>query len=93
MVEYRKRDHDVVDQAFLAWLTGPYANPACRGKDPDLFFPPPGLQAARKVRKAKAICAGCEHLVACRDWALRQSSYLYGVWAGTTHEERNRKPR
>ncbi|MFR9779047.1 WhiB family transcriptional regulator [Micromonospora sp. MS34] len=64
--------------------------PACRSHDPDLWFRP-GDEA-----EAKAICATCPHEQPCRVWAYAQPvDRLYGVWGGTTHNERRRnwKPR
>lgn len=65
---------------------------ACRepGTDPDLFFPvgETGL-AAHQVAAAKAICARCPVLDACRDWAVRTGE-PEGIWGGTTPDERRR---
>jgi WhiB family transcriptional regulator, redox-sensing transcriptional regulator len=61
---------------------------ACRGADPELFYPivyaGPALQ---QVAAAKAICAGCPSRTPCLDWALRAGEPA-GVWGGTTPEER-----
>ena len=57
--------------------------PACRGHDPELWF--------RKADQAEAIaiCALCPHEQPCRAWAYAQPhDRLYGVWGGSTHEER-----
>lgn len=64
---------------------------ACRGKDPDLFFPeaPPNTDAGkRQVAEARAVCRACPVTAACLRFALdtRQSN---GIWAGTTEGERN----
>jgi WhiB family transcriptional regulator, redox-sensing transcriptional regulator len=62
---------------------------ACRGEDPDLFFP-----AARTVTvfvqlaRAKAICARCPVTDECLRYALT-TGQQYGVWGGTSEEERN----
>ena len=63
---------------------------ACRGTpDPDLFFPLDTTgPAARSVAAAKAICARCPVLPACRTWALGHEAY--GIWGGLTEHERAR---
>ena len=57
----------------------------CRGDDAALFFGPNRFEPKRDrlVREAaaKAICAGCPAVAACRDYALSQGE-LYGVWGG-----------
>lgn len=67
----------------ISWLR----KGACRSSDPELFFPlaPSPLQAAR----AKAVCAGCQVLSECRDYALRAGE-SEGIWGGMTPEERRR---
>lgn len=69
---------------------------ACRGLDPELFFPPerdlgrPAL--AWSPEPAQAVCAGCPVADACRSWALatRQKD---GVWGGVTEAELRRLQR
>jgi WhiB family redox-sensing transcriptional regulator len=56
--------------------------PACRGHDPDLWFPEPGQRHRRQ--QAKAICATCPHQDPCRDWAAAQPR-IVGIWGGTTY--------
>lgn len=60
---------------------------ACRSSDPELFFPltPSRLQEA----DAKAVCAGCQVLTECREYALRAGE-SEGIWGGMTPEERRR---
>jgi WhiB family transcriptional regulator, redox-sensing transcriptional regulator len=66
------------------WL----AHGACRDEDPDLFFPITSKgPAARQILAAKAVCARCPVRSDCLDSAL-EDSYSYGVWGGTTEEER-----
>jgi WhiB family transcriptional regulator, redox-sensing transcriptional regulator len=61
---------------------------ACRGEDPNLFFP-----AARTVTmfvqlaRAKAICARCPVRDECLRYALG-TGQEYGVWGGKSEEER-----
>jgi WhiB family redox-sensing transcriptional regulator len=49
---------------------------ACRGKDPDLFFPRQGQHS----RKAKLICDICVVKTSCDEYAERTGSE--GVWGG-----------
>lgn len=67
----------------ISWLR----RGACRSSDPELFFPlaPTPVQEAR----AKGVCAGCQVLADCRDYALR-SGEADGIWGGMTPEERRR---
>jgi WhiB family transcriptional regulator, redox-sensing transcriptional regulator len=61
---------------------------ACRGADPELFYPVGTAgPAQQQVDAAKAICAHCPVQNACLDWALRVGE-AHGVWGGTTPEER-----
>lgn len=63
---------------------------ACRDSDPDLFFPvgTTGL-AVEQIENAKAVCAECDVQVDCLDFALR-TKQEYGVWGGTTEDERRK---
>jgi WhiB family transcriptional regulator, redox-sensing transcriptional regulator len=63
---------------------------ACLSADPDLFFPisTTGTGDAQ-VRKAQRICARCEVQRECLEFALNTGE-TYGVWGGTTPEERRR---
>ncbi|PWU52815.1 WhiB family transcriptional regulator [Micromonospora sp. S4605] len=64
--------------------------PACRGHNPEWWFPT--RQDAANTRKAKAICHTCPHENACREWAYAQPpTTLYGIWGGTTEGERRRR--
>jgi WhiB family transcriptional regulator, redox-sensing transcriptional regulator len=58
---------------------------ACRGVDPDIFYP----VSDEEADDAKAICALCPVEQACLEWALsnRESD---GVWGGATERERRR---
>jgi WhiB family redox-sensing transcriptional regulator len=58
---------------------------ACRGVDPDIFYP----VSDEEAEDAKAICAQCPVQQACLEWALtnRESD---GVWGGATERERRR---
>ncbi|MCI0386399.1 WhiB family transcriptional regulator [Streptomyces sp. CNQ085] len=61
---------------------------ACRGEDPELFFPiGDGGLARQQTARARAVCLGCPVMPQCRDWAVR-SGETEGVWGGTTAAER-----
>lgn len=69
-------------------MTGPawHARAACRGHDPDLWFPGPGQ--SRRREEAIRICSGCPVRVECADWAARHRP-PFGVWAGVPESERD----
>lgn len=56
---------------------------ACKGSDPDLWFPERG----ESTRPAVAVCATCPVTVACLDYALRWNVNV-GVWGGKTARQR-----
>ena len=63
---------------------------SCRGADSDLFFHPEGERGPTRSNReaaAKAICAGCPVLTACREAALAARE-PYGVWGGLSEHER-----
>ncbi len=66
---------------------------ACVSADPDLFFPisSAGL-GERQIAEAKMICAGCQVRQECLDFALAHDQ-VYGIWGGTTPEDRQRERR
>ncbi|PID53904.1 MAG: transcription factor WhiB [Micrococcales bacterium] len=84
--------------AELSNLPGPVADlwtwqldAACRETDNSLFFHPEGERGPRRRARdaaAKAICASCPSLMACREHALAVRE-PYGVWGGLTEEERS----
>jgi WhiB family transcriptional regulator, redox-sensing transcriptional regulator len=61
---------------------------ACRGADPELFFPltesGPSLV---QIRQARQICRVCVVQRACLMWAL-QHAMDEGIWGGSTGAER-----
>jgi WhiB family redox-sensing transcriptional regulator len=66
------------------------AHAACQGMSAATFFTADNERGPTKRRheaQAKAVCAGCPVLGRCRDWALAMRE-PYGVWGGTTPEER-----
>jgi WhiB family redox-sensing transcriptional regulator len=67
-----------------AWMPGS----ACRGEDPELFFPVAAAgPALAQVFAAKAVCLGCAVRAACLSYALATAQA--GIWGGTTQEERH----
>ena len=63
---------------------------ACLSADPDLFFPiATGGAAVRQVTQAQQICAGCGVRQQCLEFAM-STGETYGIWGGTTPEERIR---
>jgi len=66
----------------LAWRR----NAACRGLDPEIFYPAPD---AEDVVDAKAVCRECLVQEICLEFAL-QVREKEGVWGGATEKERRR---
>jgi WhiB family redox-sensing transcriptional regulator len=62
-----------------------HAQAACRGRGPELFFPPSGEDGVL----AKAICARCPVREPCLEAGARE----LGVWGGTSERERRRRRR
>jgi WhiB family redox-sensing transcriptional regulator len=61
---------------------------ACRGEDPDLFFPiGHSAEFAPEIEKAKQICKGCPVRIACLQDAL-DVPHKHGIWGGTDEWER-----
>jgi WhiB family redox-sensing transcriptional regulator len=64
---------------------------ACRGEDPMLFFGPnrfePKRERLSREAAAKAVCAQCPALDACREHALAEAE-PYGVWGGLGEDDR-----
>ncbi|WP_317846071.1 WhiB family transcriptional regulator [Nocardiopsis quinghaiensis] len=56
---------------------------ACRGQDPDLWFPGQG----GSVRAAKRVCRVCPVQINCLAEAMKRDE-LYGVWGGASEDER-----
>ena len=70
--------------AHLAWRQ----DAACRDLDPNLFFPV-GVTgpAVDQIATAKEICSGCPVRAECLDFAIT-SNQEFGVWGGTSEDER-----
>jgi WhiB family redox-sensing transcriptional regulator len=62
---------------------------ACRGTDPELFFPTGhnGALVAAQTDFAKAICHQCTVAAPCLVWALG-TGQAWGVWGGLSPQER-----
>lgn len=58
---------------------------ACRGVDPELFFPVRGDNG----RPAKKVCFGCEVREECLEYALVNGE-KWGVWGGMAERERRK---
>ena len=58
---------------------------ACRGLDPEVFFPDPGNCIG--VERAKQVCAPCPVAWECLSYAI-ESNQTEGIWGGTTRGER-----
>lgn len=72
----------------IAWLV----RAACRGEDPELFFPisAKGPGHAQHER-AKSICRRCPVRTPCLEYAVRWREE-HGIWGGTDPEERRTTP-
>lgn len=79
------------DRDAQGWDEGGWrADAACRGEDPELFFPVGSTgPAAAQVDGAKQICAQCPVREACLEFALR-TGQNYGIWGGLTEDERRK---
>lgn len=62
---------------------------ACRGKDPELFFP---IAGSADEQDARNICHTCTIKNECLDWALAQTGHQApdGIWGATSTEDRDR---
>ena len=61
---------------------------ACRGTDPELFFPEGTAgPASETVALAKRICSQCQVQARCLEWAVGHGA-AFGVWGGRTEQER-----
>jgi WhiB family transcriptional regulator, redox-sensing transcriptional regulator len=61
---------------------------ACRGTDPDLFFPDGDNKSVTiQAKTAKLICRGCPVSLTCLAWSI-DSVQEFGIWGGRTDAER-----
>ncbi len=63
------------------------AEGACRGEDPELFFPV--LGRVDRTDKALSICDVCVVREECLRFALRDG-VQHGIWGGRTEQQRRR---
>jgi WhiB family transcriptional regulator, redox-sensing transcriptional regulator len=61
---------------------------ACFGVEPDVFFP----VSEEEAGPALAFCGVCRIREECLSWALKNGE-RYGVWGGTTEQQRRRLQR
>ena len=69
------------DDNPLAWQT----DALCAQTDPEAFFPEKG----GSTRDAKRICATCDVMAECLDFAMREGE-RFGIWGGLSERERRR---
>jgi len=68
---------------------------SCATADGDFWYPESSQGTSRETRKAKDVCAGCPVSAQCLDFALTHMRdthdyAMFGIWAGTTVEDRKR---
>jgi WhiB family transcriptional regulator, redox-sensing transcriptional regulator len=81
------RPEQWLDLPQLAPLTFDVTRANCRGLDPQMFHPDRGTAAkAHTIQTALAVCAGCEVLEPCREYAI--ANRVAGIWGGTTGRDR-----
>jgi WhiB family redox-sensing transcriptional regulator len=79
----------IMTDQFTGW--GELA--ACKDEDSELFFPVSDVgPGARQTAQAKAVCARCPVKADCLGYAL-DNGLDYGVFGGTTADERRRLAR
>ncbi len=60
---------------------------ACKGADPDVFFPSAGESRAT-VAAARKLCDRCPVQLQCREYVLTTPRREDGIWAGLTEKQR-----
>lgn len=65
-----------------------FAKAACLGLPGDMFFAGEDRAGIATTLRAKAVCAGCDIVEACRAWAMENNEGA-GVWGGLTTTERD----
>lgn len=58
---------------------------ACRGEDPEIFYPERAVEGEPAIR----ICRRCRLAEPCLLWALR-TGQSFGIWGATTPRQRNK---
>ncbi|WP_248240676.1 WhiB family transcriptional regulator [Microbacterium kunmingense] len=74
----------------MPWASGGFVSPEpwtqdalCSQVDPEPFFPEKG----GSTKEAKSICADCEVVAECLEYALRNDE-RFGIWGGKSERER-----
>lgn len=62
-----------------------FENAVCREIDPEIYYVE-GSSYTKENKLAKTLCFTCKDIVECREWAV--FNYEFGVWGGTTDQER-----
>lgn len=63
---------------------------ACRGMDPEMWFPDAGQQHTTRSQAARAVCARCPVRRECLAVALAVPGYRdHGIWGGTLVAQRH----
>lgn len=60
----------------------------CLDADPDIFFPPEGVN----IREARAVCARCPVQEECLEYAIKHN-IEFGVWGGMSVIQREQLAR
>lgn len=88
-VEGMKNGSMDVVESMQAWIEDderPWGlEAACRGMDPEVFFPPGDADVSEALR----VCRVCPVRQECLEWAL-STRERFGIWGGTTEQERRR---
>ena len=71
---------------------------ACRGINPEIFYPHAGSPRGRVTKASKALalslCAECGVVTPCLDFALSTPlNQDFGIWGGTTAGQRDKMRR
>lgn len=73
-------DYDYVSVYDAWWMS----LAACRGTDPEAFYPPEGGHSY----DARRVCRACPVRAACLEYALEHDEY--GIWGGLSESHRAR---
>lgn len=71
-----------------AWMR----DAACKGSDPEAFFPATGGGRQGVPVAAIAACSRCPVMEQCAEYAINTHAQ-HGIWGGMTVEQRNRRAR
>ena len=65
-----------------------YDYAACRGQDPEMFFPVGVSELAQRQLQRPTVCAGCSVRSLCLEFAVL-AGVEHGVWGGLGEDERH----